>query len=124
VVLKCTFLNVTRKSTPIEIFTIQSKLSIHKFSLFSLALVENFPSTTRKMSKGKVCVAYSGTSQRLYPQYSIGAMTISLPGGLDTSTILRWLLDEGYEVVCFLCDVGQEEPCAVAVQPEPWLSRG
>jgi len=22
---------------------------------------------------------------------------------------LRWLLDEGYEVVCFLADVGQEE---------------
>ncbi|KAI9692151.1 MAG: hypothetical protein M1822_006381 [Bathelium mastoideum] len=41
------------------------------------------------MSKGKVCLAYSG--------------------GLDTSTILRWLLDEGYEVVCFLADVGQEE---------------
>lgn len=22
---------------------------------------------------------------------------------------MRWLLDEGYEVVCFLADVGQEE---------------
>jgi len=41
------------------------------------------------MSKGKVCLAYSG--------------------GLDTSCILRWLLDEGYEVVCFLANVGQEE---------------
>ncbi|KAF2674659.1 argininosuccinate synthase [Microthyrium microscopicum] len=40
-------------------------------------------------SKGKVCLAYSG--------------------GLDTSTILRWLIDSGYEVVCFLADVGQEE---------------
>ncbi|OCL08218.1 argininosuccinate synthase-like protein [Glonium stellatum] len=39
--------------------------------------------------KGKVCLAYSG--------------------GLDTSCILRWLLDEGYEVVCFLANVGQEE---------------
>jgi len=39
--------------------------------------------------KGRVCLAYSG--------------------GLDTSCILRWLLDEGYEVVCFLADVGQEE---------------
>ncbi|KAL8729743.1 MAG: hypothetical protein Q9166_004572 [cf. Caloplaca sp. 2 TL-2023] len=39
--------------------------------------------------KGKVCLAYSG--------------------GLDTSCILRWLLDEGYEVVCFLADVGQLE---------------
>lgn len=39
--------------------------------------------------KSRVCLAYSG--------------------GLDTSCILRWLLDEGYEVVCFLADVGQEE---------------
>jgi argininosuccinate synthase len=41
------------------------------------------------MSKGKVCLAYSG--------------------GLDTSTILMWLIESGYEVVCFLADVGQEE---------------
>lgn len=39
------------------------------------------------MSKGKVCLAYSG--------------------GLDTSTILKWLLEQGYEVVCFLANVGQ-----------------
>ncbi|KAI9773115.1 MAG: hypothetical protein M1840_008236 [Geoglossum simile] len=37
----------------------------------------------------KVCLAYSG--------------------GLDTSCILKWLLEEGYEVVCFLANVGQEE---------------
>jgi len=42
------------------------------------------------MSKGRVCLAYSG--------------------GLDTSTILKWLIEEGYEVVCFLANVGQEEP--------------
>ncbi|KAH0603667.1 uncharacterized protein H6S33_007326 [Morchella sextelata] len=41
------------------------------------------------MSKGKVCLAYSG--------------------GLDTSCILAWLLEEGYEVICFMADVGQEE---------------
>jgi argininosuccinate synthase len=35
--------------------------------------------------------------------------TKSITGGLDTSCILRWLLDEGYEVVCFLANVGQEE---------------
>lgn len=40
-------------------------------------------------SKGKVCLAYSG--------------------GLDTSCILKWLLEQGYEVVCFLANVGQEE---------------
>lgn len=41
------------------------------------------------MSKGKVCLAYSG--------------------GLDTSIILAWLIEQDYEVVCFCADVGQEE---------------
>ncbi|KAG5919198.1 hypothetical protein E4U42_006587 [Claviceps africana] len=42
--------------------------------------------------KGKVCLAYSG--------------------GLDTSTILAWLLEQQYEVVCYLANVGQEEDWA------------
>jgi argininosuccinate synthase len=41
------------------------------------------------MSKGKVVLAYSG--------------------GLDTSVILKWLQEEGYSVICFIADVGQEE---------------
>ncbi|GKT49141.1 argininosuccinate synthase [Colletotrichum spaethianum] len=47
-------------------------------------------------SKGKVCLA-------IVVQYS---------GGLDTSTILMWLLEEGYSVVCYLANVGQEEDWA------------
>lgn len=35
---------------------------------------------------------------------------LAYSGGLDTSCILKWLLKEkGYEVVCFMADVGQEE---------------
>lgn len=41
------------------------------------------------MSKGKVVLAYSG--------------------GLDTSVILKWLVIEGYEVICFVGNVGQKE---------------
>ncbi|KAH8598935.1 argininosuccinate synthase-like protein [Bisporella sp. PMI_857] len=41
------------------------------------------------MAKEKVCLAYSG--------------------GLDTSCILRWLIEKDYDVVCFMADVGQEE---------------
>jgi argininosuccinate synthase len=41
------------------------------------------------MAKDKVCLAYSG--------------------GLDTSCILAWLIEKGYDVVCFMADVGQEE---------------
>ncbi|EDN09516.1 hypothetical protein HCAG_06683 [Histoplasma mississippiense (nom. inval.)] len=40
-------------------------------------------------AKQKVCLAYSG--------------------GLDTSCILTWLIEQGYDVVCFLADVGQAE---------------
>ncbi|KAI9812624.1 MAG: argininosuccinate synthetase [Pycnora praestabilis] len=41
------------------------------------------------MARQKVCLAYSG--------------------GLDTSCILKYLIDEGYDVICFMADVGQEE---------------
>ncbi|KAL1918347.1 uncharacterized protein VTP21DRAFT_3007 [Calcarisporiella thermophila] len=41
------------------------------------------------MAKGKVLLAYSG--------------------GLDTSCILAWLLEQGYEVMAYMADVGQEE---------------
>lgn len=41
------------------------------------------------MSKGKVVLAYSG--------------------GLDTSIILKWLQDEGFAVICFIADVGQDD---------------
>lgn len=34
---------------------------------------------------------------------------LAYSGGLDTSIILKWLIDKGYEVVCFTADVGQQE---------------
>ena len=34
---------------------------------------------------------------------------LAYSGGLDTSCILKWLLEKDYEVICFLADVGQEE---------------
>ncbi|KAK4995210.1 argininosuccinate synthetase [Elasticomyces elasticus] len=48
------------------------------------------------MAKQKVCLAYSG--------------------GLDTSCILVWLIEKGYDVVCYMADVGQEEDFDAAVQ--------
>jgi argininosuccinate synthase len=41
------------------------------------------------MSKEKVVLAYSG--------------------GLDTSVILKWLLEKGYEVIAYMANIGQEE---------------
>lgn len=43
----------------------------------------------RTMLKKKVVLAYSG--------------------GLDTSVILKWLVNKGYDVVCFVGDVGQKD---------------
>ncbi|MEM6704202.1 MAG: argininosuccinate synthase [Acidobacteriota bacterium] len=34
---------------------------------------------------------------------------LAYSGGLDTSCILRWLQEEGYDVVAFIADVGQRE---------------
>ena len=36
-------------------------------------------------------------------------VVLAYSGGLDTSVILKWLVNKGYEVICFLGDVGQEE---------------
>src|SRR5204862_7622910 len=30
-------------------------------------------------------------------------------GGLDTSVIVHWLAEKGYEVICVIIDVGQQE---------------
>jgi argininosuccinate synthase len=34
---------------------------------------------------------------------------LAYSGGLDTSCILKWLMEKGYEVLCFMADVGQDE---------------
>ena len=48
------------------------------------------------MSKEKVVLAYSG--------------------GLDTSVILKWLLEQGYEVFAYMADIGQIEDFKAAEQ--------
>ena len=40
---------------------------------------------------------------------TVGKVVLAYSGGLDTSCILRWLLDEGYEVVAYIANVGQDE---------------
>ncbi|MFA6490235.1 MAG: argininosuccinate synthase [Candidatus Micrarchaeia archaeon] len=36
-------------------------------------------------------------------------LVLAYSGGLDTSCILKWQIDQGYEVICFMADVGQQE---------------
>ncbi|PWN37493.1 argininosuccinate synthase [Meira miltonrushii] len=38
-----------------------------------------------------------------------GSVLLAYSGGLDTSCIMAWLIDEGYDVIGFMADVGQEE---------------
>lgn len=39
---------------------------------------------------------------------------LAYSGGLDTSVILKWLLDKGYDVICYIADVGQDEDFGAA----------
>ncbi len=36
-------------------------------------------------------------------------VVLAYSGGLDTSVILKWLIEKGYDVVAFVADVGQQE---------------
>ncbi len=41
-------------------------------------------------------------------------VVLAYSGGLDTSVILKWLLEKGYDVVCYIADVGQNEDLKAA----------
>lgn len=41
-------------------------------------------------------------------------VVLAYSGGLDTSCILKWLIQKNYDVVCFMADVGQNENFKVA----------
>lgn len=34
---------------------------------------------------------------------------LAYSGGLDTSCILKWLLEKNYKVICYMANVGQDE---------------
>jgi argininosuccinate synthase len=36
-------------------------------------------------------------------------VVLAYSGGLDTSCILKWLIDKGFEVICYVANVGQKE---------------
>ena len=36
-------------------------------------------------------------------------VVLAYSGGLDTSVILKWFIEEGYEVIAYMANVGQEE---------------
>ncbi len=36
-------------------------------------------------------------------------VVLAYSGGLDTSVILQWLIETGYDVIAYIADVGQED---------------
>jgi argininosuccinate synthase len=36
-------------------------------------------------------------------------VVLAYSGGLDTSCILKWLVDKGYDVIAYVADIGQKE---------------
>lgn len=36
-------------------------------------------------------------------------VVLAYSGGLDTSCILKWLLEKKYKVICYIANIGQEE---------------
>jgi argininosuccinate synthase len=43
------------------------------------------------------------------PPSAKGKVVLAYSGGLDTSVILKYLQDEGFDVICFIADVGQDD---------------
>lgn len=43
-------------------------------------------------------------------------VVLAYSGGLDTSCILKWLIEKGYEVIAYIADVGQQEDFEAAKQ--------
>lgn len=41
-------------------------------------------------------------------------VVLAYSGGLDTSCILKWLINEGFEVICYMANIGQDEDFDVA----------
>ena len=46
---------------------------------------------------------------RMLQQIGKPKVLLAYSGGLDTSCILAWLLEQGYEVLCYMANIGQEE---------------
>jgi argininosuccinate synthase len=47
-------------------------------------------------------------------QFVVAKFLSAYSGGLDTSVILKWLVLQGYTVVCYLADVGQADAADAA----------
>ena len=51
-------------------------------------------------------------------------IVLAYSGGLDTSVILKWLIEKGYNVTCVLVDIGQKEDFVKAEQKAVAIGAG
>ncbi len=47
-------------------------------------------------------------------QKAPGKVVLAYSGGLDTSVILKWMVEEGFDVIAYVADVGQDDDFAAA----------
>ena len=66
---------------------------------------------------GRVLLAYSGGLGQSYQSPIVFIEQLFL----DTSCILAWLIEQGYEVYAFMADVGQEDVSHHKVPYQPAL---
>ena len=75
---------------------------------------------------GTACTEAQGGYAPRIMKGSVNRVVLAYSGGLDTSVILAWLLDQDYEVVAYIADVGQTEDLVAAARRlrrvEPMLS--
>jgi argininosuccinate synthase len=74
--------------------------------------------TIMAQASGRVLLAYSGglgeRPSAIVCDSTRGSAVLTF--SVDTSCILAWLIEQGYEVYAFMADIGQEEVCARATR--------
>ena len=64
----------------------------------------------RSLARAASPLARRGLASASPAPGSKGKLVLLYSGGLDTSTLLRWLLDEGYDVLPMCANIGQVLP--------------
>jgi len=54
-------------------------------------------------------ITYKNWEKYLHHEHMNQKIILAYSGGLDTSVLLKWLVDKGYEVIAYVGDVGQKE---------------